>query len=415
MNYQIMQIMKNLMMKQNMMNNPMMQQNMMDNQMIQQNMMNNQMIQQNMINNPMIQQNMMDNQMIQQNMMNNQMMQQDMIEVYNYSTLSDKNHLINIDIKAINGKLYFNCFYEVDYIKIKFMGEFSIDDLKAKSNFYRQYNDANQIIRDIKNYRIGRKIKIKEKNDNIIIILPMNSTNYSPIELSLNKKLKSEQEIIGDYKEALERFKNKIQQLSNELNILDNKLIIPGLTDKIINNRSNIEMIKMWISKFKITAILLYSFYQNPVPEKIKSGNHFIEKYEKFKDVDNFHQKCDNKNNILVICKSRNEIFGGFTPLAFLSNDSYGNDNDSFVFSITSLKKYPKYEHDKNISIWRYKNYGPCFSYDLCFKENSMNKVSFSQKNYNIPKNFIDKNKAIASKDCFILDALEIYEIIEKD
>ena len=174
-------------------------------------------------------------------------------------------------------------------------------------------------------------------------------------------------------------------------------------------------MIKMWISKFKITAILLYSFYQDPIPQIIKCGNHFHEKYEKFKDVNNFHQKCDNKNNILVICKSRNEVFGGFTPLAFLSNDSYGNDNDSFVFSITSLKKYPKYEHDKNISIWRYKNYGPCFSYDLCFKENSMNKVSFSQKNYNIPKKFIDKNKAIASKDCFILDALEIYEIIEKD
>jgi polysaccharide deacetylase 2 family uncharacterized protein YibQ len=95
------------------------------------------------------------------------------------------------------------------------MGEFSIDYLKAKSNFYRQYNDANQIIRDIKNYRIGRKIKIKEKNDNIIIILPMNSANYSPIELSLNKKQKSEQEIIRDYKEALEKYKNEIQQLNN--------------------------------------------------------------------------------------------------------------------------------------------------------------------------------------------------------
>ena len=44
-----------------------------------------------------------------------------------------------------------------------------------------------------------------------------------------------------------------------------------------------------------------------------------------------------------------------------------------------------------------------------------MNKVTFSQKNYNIPKNFINKNKAIANKDCFILDSLEIYEIIENN
>jgi len=381
MNNQVMQLMKNLMMNQNMLNNPMMNQNMMNNPMMNQNMTNNLMMQQNMMNNPVRQQNMMNNQMMQsymmnnqtmqpymmnnpmmqqnminnpmmqQNMMNNPMMQPYMIEVYNTSTLSDKNHLINIDIKAINGKLYFNCFYEVDYLKTIFIGEFSIEELKAKSYYYRQYNDANQIIRDIKNHEIDRKIEIKETDDNIIIKLPVNSANYDPIELQLNKKQKSEQEIIGDYKEALEKYKNEIQQLNNKIKILDNKLIIPGLTDKIINDRKNIEMLKMWISKFKITAKLLYSFYQTPIPQIIECGDHFYEYYEKFKDVDNFHQRCDNKNNILVICKSNNEIFGGFTPLAFLSNDSYGKDNDSFVFSITRLKKYPKYEHDKNISI----------------------------------------------------------------
>ena len=94
----------------------------------------------------------------------------------------------------------------------------------------------------------------------------------------------------------------------------------------------------MWISKLKITAILLYSFYQNPIPEKIQCGNHFREKYVNFRDVNNFHQRCDNKNNILIICKSNNEIFGGFTSLPFSSNDSYGNDNDSFVFLLLIKK-----------------------------------------------------------------------------
>ena len=193
MNNQIMQLMKNLIMKQNMLNNPMMQQNMPNNPMMQQNMMNNQMMQPYMMNNsvmqpymmnnPMMQQNMMNNPMMQSYMMNNPMMQPYMIEVYNTSTLSDKNHLINIDIKAINGKLYFNCFYEVDYLKTIFMGEFSIEELKAKSNYYRQYNVANQIIRDIKNHGEEKGIEIKEANDNIIIILPMNSANYKPIEL----------------------------------------------------------------------------------------------------------------------------------------------------------------------------------------------------------------------------------------
>ena len=133
-----------------------------------------------------------------------------MFEVYNRSIQSDKNHLVNIDIKATNDKLCFNCFFVVDYIKTIFTGEFSIEELKAKSNYYRQYNDANQIIRDIRNNGTGRGINIKEKNDKIIIILPMNSANYDPIELSLNKKVKSDQEIIRDYKEALEKYKNEI-------------------------------------------------------------------------------------------------------------------------------------------------------------------------------------------------------------
>lgn len=44
-----------------------------------------------------------------------------------------------------------------------------------------------------------------------------------------------------------------------------------------------------------------------------------------------------------------------------------------------------------------------------------MNKVRFSQKNYSIPKDFIDKDKAKVNKDYIILDALEIYEIIENN
>ena len=194
-------------MQPNKINNILMQLNMMNNQMMQKNMMNNQMIQQNMMNHQMMQQNLINNQMIQLNLMNNQMIQLNMIEVYNNSIKSDRNHLINIDIKAINDKLCFNCFFEVDYIKTIFIGEFSIEDLKEKSNYYRQYNDANQIIRDIRNHRIGQGISIKEKNDKIIIKLPMNSANYTPIELSLNKKQKSDQETIREYKEALERYK----------------------------------------------------------------------------------------------------------------------------------------------------------------------------------------------------------------
>ena len=43
-----------------------------------------------------------------------------------------------------------------------------------------------------------------------------------------------------------------------------------------------------------------------------------------------------------MICKSKNEIFGGYTPLSFSTANEYGCDNHSFLFSLTRLEKYPK-------------------------------------------------------------------------
>ena len=58
--------------------------------------------------------------------------------------------------------------------------------------------------------------------------------------------------------------------------------------------------------------------------------------------VENFHSVCDNKRCILMICKSKNEIFGGYTPLSFNSLNEYGYDNESFLFSLNKLENILK-------------------------------------------------------------------------
>ena len=224
-------------------------------------------------------------------------------------------------------------------------------------------------------------------------------------------KEKTDKEKIEEYEKVFEKYKNEIEilkekyrtdinKLNEKIKILSNRFIIPGFETKIINNKQEKEIIKMWISpQGNITANLIYSFYN---------------KRTNFKDVNRFHERCDNKPNLLVLCKSNIEIFGGYTPLPFLNDNSYGYDNDSFVFSLNKLKKYPKEDQDKSCSIWKYRNYGPCFSYDLCFTEGSMNIIKFEQKRYTIPKNFIDSENAfsyVSSDDSFILDSLEIFEI----
>ena len=64
----------------------------------------------------------------------------------------------------------------------------------------------------------------------------------------------------------------------------------------------------------------------------------------------NFHNKCDNIPNTLVVIKSEeNKRFGGFTPIPWKLEGNYADDNETktFIFSldyeeISLLKEYNK-------------------------------------------------------------------------
>ena len=318
-------------------------------------------------------------------------------ETYKINVNSNKHDDIKIEIKTIENNLDFNLFFIENFIKKTYIGKFSLDDLKNQSNYFNQFNDIKMIIDEIKGYIGNRKIEVNEEEENITIKFPISSIIYKNIEFILTLKPKSDKEKIEEYE-----------------NILKELFDISEFNSKILKDEHK-KFIKNWISPFKnLSAKLIYSFYIENDADFQKEKIDFYGKikiYKKVKDVNNFHYKCDNKKNLLVLCKSKNEIFGGFTPLEFSSDNSYGYDNDSFVFSINKLKKYPKIDQNSNCSIWKYKNYGPCFSYDLCFEEESMNYISFSQKRYAIPENFINKKNSYYKLGLIILDSIEIFEI----
>ena len=60
-------------------------------------------------------------------------------------------------------------------------------------------------------------------------------------------------------------------------------------------------------------------------------------------DPINFHKKCDNINNTLVLIKSKGKRrFGGFTPIPWKSKGGFIDDkrNQTFVFSLDNKKIY---------------------------------------------------------------------------
>ena len=81
-------------------------------------------------------------------------------------------------------------------------------------------------------------------------------------------------------------------------------------------------------------------------------------------DPINFHQKCDNIPNTLVLIQSEgNRRFGGFTPIPWKSEGIWLKDseNKTFVFSLDNKKIY--YLKEIDYAVYHYKNFGPCFGY----------------------------------------------------
>ena len=329
-------------------------------------------------------------------------------DVYNLQIRSNKGNIINIKINIFLNKLEIKASFVKNYFTNSYIGNFSLEELKRKSNYYNQFNNINMLMREIK--RINNKKAIEnENNDKIILIFVVDSANYPSIFFILRLKPKSDREKLEECERVIKLLNDKLINKENELNFLKNKHYIQNFNSRIVQDINKIEVIKFWISPFEnLRSNLIYSYYDRNY--RFLNGAY---NYEKFQDVRTFHQNCDNKPNLLIICKSNNEIFGGFTPLSFSEGNIRGNDNNSFIFSINRLEKYPKIEQNNTTSIWKYRNYGPCFSYDLCFEENGMNIITKKKNRYTIYENYINKHYSYfnESNEKYLIDSLEIFQI----
>lgn len=316
-------------------------------------------------------------------------------EQYKLKILSNKFHEINITMDIYKTKLRFQSSYTDNYFEIKHSKEYSLEELKTKLDYFKQFKEEKQLLEEIRNNSLkGQEKVIEDESKDIKLIIPLPCISFKSIEFVLNKIEKTNEEILKEYKSIV--------------NIYLKKLQISELNSKIIIEIEHKERIKNWINPFdELKANLLYSFYISYTKEEKKQDK----KIEA--TVKEFHDKCDNKPSILVLCKSGKQIFGGYTPLKFTSKNEYGNDEDSFLFSINQLEKYSK---SSGHSIWCYKDYGPCFNYDLEFVVNKMNEINIYSYSYKIPSNFLNKNDdCLKDKDCshIFLDSLEIFEIVK--
>ncbi|GET60688.1 carbohydrate-binding module family 13 protein [Rhizophagus irregularis DAOM 181602=DAOM 197198] len=80
-----------------------------------------------------------------------------------------------------------------------------------------------------------------------------------------------------------------------------------------------------------------------------------------------FHEICDYKSHTISIIKVKdsNEILGGYNPIIWKSDNSYGTTKDSFIFSFKNKENVEENVlsrvKDERYATYNYPNYGPVF------------------------------------------------------
>ena len=304
---------------------------------------------------------------------------------------------VSVTMEIKNSKLFVQCSYQKNYFTKTFSNSFTLDELKNQCNYFKQFTDETQLLREIaliknQNPQLKDFISSNEESSHTIrlnITLP--AINYSTIGFNLKEEPKSQNHLLSECKFIIKNYEKKFK-IDNFNSII------------LLDKDAEKEAIKFWISPNKmLNAELLFSF------------NDKLPNTENDMTVNRFHRECNNKSSILMICKSNKEIFGGYTPLSFDSSDDYKNDNESFLFSINRLEKYPKDSYNRSKSIWCYREYGPSFHYDLYFSKNRINAVKFERTNYLTPNNWVNRSNCYTNELGVHLDSLEIYKIRKSD
>ena len=153
-----------------------------------------------------------------------------MSSLFTKNISSNKGHDIQLKISVNKDKLYISCHYYVKYFITQFEKEFSLEELISQSDYYRQFQNVGQILGEIRNNSLDMKRNSKEEIEElddpkkIKVIIYLNSKLYKSLSYVLDKREKTEKEILEEYKSIIKLYENK-----SPINGFDNSKII---TDK---------------------------------------------------------------------------------------------------------------------------------------------------------------------------------------
>ena len=366
-------------------------------------------------------------------------------EFYDY--LKSSSNKGKLDIKIYKDKITI-----IIYLEVLFKQENAeIDLLIGKQDIDLNMEIISKELLDIKGNKIQKLNKLNEdlnkeinnlKNKNEGLNSEIN--NLKQENEKLNEKIKnSKKEEEQNQKKKDEEINKKFDDTKNEISLSQKKsqnefmliisivsililsIIIYNLKNENKSLNKKIEDINKELSYilFKSSimklgeANFIFSEIEKRMNKSIKGLNKLYQASIDGGDPRNFHQKCDNIKNTLVLIKSEGKRrFGGFTPIPWKSKGGFIEDkkNQTFVFSLDNKKIYNLISIYQE-AVYHHEDYGPRFGWkDIIIEGNPIE----NYKLRSIPDDYDyngDKHPLSESDDSYnngYIKALE-YEVFE--
>jgi hypothetical protein len=283
---------------------------------------------------------------------------------------SDKNNTFNISIKNYNNYIKINANCDKTISEGEYERKIYLNELIFNSVWDTVTKAYKQIVFEIKK-DYTKKLLIENKYY-INIIIPVDYRYYKQINLTIPRKIKTDN--------------NTFYNLINEIKCLNEKI---DLLENKINDKT-----KMF---FNVSSII-----RNDFNKQIKLVNWIEQKLNKniileliFKMTENgftakdFHHYCDNNGSTLILIKTSNgEILGGFTPLNWEATTEVVKKYDelglTFLFSLTLNKKFDMIKKYTYPAIRNDANHGPSFGVDdMLLRSNLREGISYAYRDCN--------------------------------
>ena len=170
----------------------------------------------------------------------------------------------------------------------------------------------------------------------------------------------------------------------------------------------NYRLLNIWESK--IVAPVDFATVQVGIKEKL---NKTIKgaKLLYLGDSNQFHSKCDGKENTVTIVKSKNgRKFGGFANKAFHSSNVWISDPNCFVFSLLHKEYY--YYNNNGKMTYGSSSYGPLWGsgHDLYMASGCLNNKTSTTNQYSF--DYKGKSNALSGGTNFQAEDYETYQLI---